>query len=111
MKPAISLFFAAGSKRWSIFFLLLVLHLSQPVASQAQNYSVQVNNYLKTQVKETTIRGVILVAENMTDWLSQTNTAPVNLRKTDARNLTVPRANAVVAKQKCPAVSKTVKRP
>ena len=114
MKQAISPFFSAGSKRWGIFFLLLVLHFSSPVASKAQNISGQVNSYLKTQVKETTVRGIILVTENMTDWLSQTNAAPVNQRKTDVRdcgNASIQRSYAVITKLKCPAVSKTVKRP
>lgn len=114
MKPAISSFSSSGSKRWGIFFLLLVLHISGPAVSQAQIISVQVNSYLKTQVKETTFRGVILVAENMTDWLSQTNAAPVNIRKTDTRNCgntSSQQGNIVIAKLKCPAVSKTIKRP
>jgi hypothetical protein len=57
---------------------------------------------------------VILVTENMTDWLNQTNVAPVTVKKTDTRNAAIiaaPRGNAVIAKIKCPAVSKTVKRP
>ncbi len=114
MKQAILPFFSAGSKRWGTFFLLLVLYISSPVASKAQNISVQVNSYLKTQVKETTVRGIILVTENMTDWLNQTNAAPVNQIKTDVRecgNPSIQRGNAVIAKLKCPAVSKTVKRP
>ncbi|RDC65788.1 hypothetical protein [Adhaeribacter pallidiroseus] len=115
MKQATTPFFSTGSKRWGIFFLLLVLHISGPAASQAQSISVQVNSYLKTQVKETTARGVLLVAENMTDWLSQTNAAPVSIRKTNTRNSgntsSQQGGNTTIAKLKCPAVSKTVKRP
>lgn len=114
MKQALSPFFSSGSKRWGTFFLLLVWHISGPAASKAQSIAGQVDSYLKKQVKETTVRGVILVAENMTDWLSQTQAAPVNSRKINTRyceNNAVKRKHAAIMKLKCAVVTKKVKRP
>lgn len=114
MKLAIPSVISSGSKRWVTFLLVLVLNMVCLSASEAQSISVQVNSYLKTQVKETTIRGAILVTENMTDWLSQADVAPSNFKKPaipSPGSTPAQRTNAVAVKAKCPIGAKAGKRP
>ncbi len=108
--------FSFNSKRWSTIALLGVMNILPVSASLGQNISVQVNNYIKTPVKEAALSGTILVAENMIDWFSETKAAPAAPKKivkrvTGKPSVAAPALSQAVVKAKCPPVAKAVKRP
>jgi len=73
-----------GKKTWAFIPAFILFLILPQFPSSGQTISLRVNSYFKAQVKETAIRGTILVAENMTDWLSQTQAAPAVPKKTPA---------------------------
>lgn len=65
------------NKRYGKLVLVVGISMFSAPASFGQNLTSTVNSYLKEQVKETAVKGTILVAENMTDWFSQPEPKPV----------------------------------
>ncbi|QMU30994.1 hypothetical protein [Adhaeribacter radiodurans] len=107
MKPAKSLLLAFQWKKWSTT-LIIVVALLLPVFSS----SGQTNGYEKGQVKEKSIKGMVLVADNMTNWLSKANRTTGISKKINTQTYSKPVSYSclIVYKVKNQSVSKAIKR-
>ncbi|MDQ4139849.1 MAG: hypothetical protein M3142_04935 [Bacteroidota bacterium] len=112
MKPAKSLSYSFGLKRWNTFILLFAAIILPVFTSLGQNIAGQAKNYPKAQVKQSSFNGIILVADNMTNWLNKANAGPVVSKKPNkqASIKSQPYSYILVCKVKSQPVTKAIKR-
>lgn len=71
-----TILFCDSRKAVKVILIAIISMFSVPI-TYGQSISAKVNDYLKEQVKETAVKGTILVAENMTDWFKEPDSCPV----------------------------------
>lgn len=103
----------AALRKKSFRKIIFLVVLSMLPASISFGQSIRkVNSYLKEQAKETAITGAILVAENMTDWFSETRVVPAPAQKPVIRPLskTTAASSPTATKPKGATAPKNTKR-